>query len=66
MFNGQCLAIYEKHQSYRAHQVQFAALYLFGVNTLGAPTRAKGEKAGIPVKSHYNVGVKEFFEFVTV
>ena len=66
MFNGQCLAVYEKHQSYRAHQVQFAALYLFGVNTLGAPTRAKGEKAGIPVKSHYNVGVKEFFEFVTV
>ena len=66
MFNGQCLAVYEKHQSYRAHQVQFAALYLFGVNTLGAPTRAKGEKAGLPVKSHYNVGVKEFFEFVTV
>lgn len=66
MFNGQCLAIYEKHQSYRAHQVQFAALYLFGVSTLGAPTRAKGEKAGIPVKSHYNVGVREFFEFVTV
>ena len=66
MFDGQCLAIYEKHQSYRAHQVQFAALYLFGVSTLGPPTSAKGGKAGKPIKSHYNIGVKEYFEFVTV
>ena len=69
MFDKQLLATFDKDEACRAHIVQFAALYLFGVNTLAPPVRptdAKGGKGGKPIQSQYNVGVKQYFEFLTV
>ncbi len=69
MFDKQCLAVFEKKESYKAHMVQFGAIYLFGVSTLEPPVRgpgAKGGKGGKPIKSNFNVGVKNFFEYLTV
>jgi len=69
VFDKQCLGVFDKKESYRAHMVQFGAIYLFGVSTVEPPVRptgAKGGKAGKPIKSNFNVGIKNFFEFLTV